>query len=108
MSTRRDPNTGDFIRDENGKIKRFSPRFRKCRVCGSRHHQDIPTKQCLDKQRSEAEKVASVDFREGTLRFTREDGSVNTAEPGSMWFSTLTMVAQEVFMGGEWVNLNED
>lgn len=106
MSTRRDPITGDFIRNENGKIKRFSPRFRKCRVCGSRHHQDIPTKACVDKQRSEAEKPVTEDLREGSLRFTREDGSVNTAEPGSMWFSTLTMVAQEVFIGGEWVSVD--
>ena len=101
MSARRDPVTGDFLRNEAGKIKRHAPRYRKCRVCGARHHQDLPTKACLDKARSEA-------IREGSLRFTREDGTINIAEPGSMWFSTLTMVAQEVYLGGEWVNLNDD
>ncbi len=62
----------------------------------------------MDKQRSAPETPVAVDFREGTLRLTREDGSVHTAEPGSMWFSTLTMVAQEVFIGGEWVSLDGD
>ncbi len=108
MSSRKDPVTGDFIRDESGKIKRFKPRYFRCRTCGARHHQDIPTKACLDKQRGEAETPVVVDFREGTLRLTREDGSVHTAEPGSMWFSTLTMAAQEILMGGEWVRLDGD
>jgi hypothetical protein len=62
----------------------------------------------MDKARSEAKTPVTDDFREGSLRFTREDGSVHTAEPGSMWFSTLTMVAQEVYLGGEWVNLNDE
>lgn len=38
-----------------------------------------------------------ANLRSGTLRYTREDGSVAYAEPGSMWYSTLTMVAQHVW-----------
>jgi len=35
--------------------------------------------------------------RGGTLRYTDAAGEVRLAEPGSMWYSTLTMVAQEVY-----------
>jgi hypothetical protein len=37
------------------------------------------------------------EYRGGTLRFTNSAGEVHIAEPGSQWYSTLTMVAQEVW-----------
>lgn len=41
--------------------------------------------------------------REGSVRFL--DTTTNEyrmAEPGSMWFSTITMAAEEVYLDGRW------
>lgn len=41
--------------------------------------------------------------REGSVRFldTRTN-EYRMAEPGSMWFSTITMAAEEVYLDGRW------
>lgn len=62
MSAHVDPVSGDFVRGENGKIKRFKPRYFRCKTCGARHHHDIPTKVCIDKQRLAADLQAEAFF----------------------------------------------
>lgn len=109
MSARRDLETGDFVRDANGKIVRFKKRFGKCRVCGARHDPKVLPKECIEKRRSEPENKPEQQYRGGTLRYTRESGEKVIAEPGSMWFSTFTMLAQEVWSedAGDWINIEE-
>ncbi|AJD82944.1 hypothetical protein PJWF_00050 [Achromobacter phage JWF] len=49
--------------------------------------------------------------RHGTLRYTdQKTGQVSTAAPGTVWFSTYTMIAQEYWDSKEqkWVDLYKD
>lgn len=48
-------------------------------------------------------------WREGSVRYycmVRKEWV--TAEPGSMWFSTVTMAAEEVFLDGVWQSIWPD
>lgn len=50
-------------------------------------------------------------MRHGTLRYTDPNtGQVSTAAPGTIWFSTYTMLAQEYWDREKqaWIKLNED
>lgn len=41
--------------------------------------------------------------REGSVRlFDTPTNEYRVAEPGSMWFSTITMTAEEVYLDGRW------
>lgn len=60
---------------------------------------------------STGENSKTTEIRHGTLRYTDPDtGMVTTAAPGSRWFSTYTMLAQEYWDREKqaWVQLYKD
>lgn len=45
----------------------------------------------------------NIPLREGSVRlFDEATQEWRVAEPGSMWFSTITIGAQEVYLNGQW------
>lgn len=42
-------------------------------------------------------------YKEGSVRVLDQNTQeYRVAEPGTMWYSTITMAAQEVFLNGKW------